>query len=111
MKELPSIKPMHAHHFNLLASCPDSSNMRISPLQTGPFALHMMEWILSAKKLTQTNVPHPSTGYTFPGGHLISHMELSNFISAWNCQTSHQPKNNFIICALHLDASCLAGFK
>ena len=51
MKELPSIKSMHAHHFNLLASHPDSSYVRIFPLQTGPFVLHMVEQTLSAKIL------------------------------------------------------------
>ena len=111
MKELPSIKPMHAHHFNLLASHPDSSNVRMFPLQTGPFMLHMVEQILSAKKLTQTKVPHPSARYTFPVSHLIGDIELSSITPAWNCQTSHQPINDFIICPLHLDASCLTDFK
>ena len=35
--KLPSIKPTHVHHLNLHASHPDSSNVRMSPLQTGPF--------------------------------------------------------------------------
>ena len=34
---LPSAQWMHAYCFNLLASHPDSSNMRMSPSQTGPF--------------------------------------------------------------------------
>ena len=39
---LPSIKPTHAYHFNLLASHLDPSHVRMSPSQTGPFALHMV---------------------------------------------------------------------
>ena len=76
--KLLSIKLMNAHHFNLLAFHPDSNDVRISPLQTGPFALHMVEWTLSAKYLTQTNVPHLSTGYTFTISCLVSDMELSS---------------------------------
>ena len=59
MEGPPSIKLMHAYHFNLLASHPDSSNPRMSPLQTGPFALCMVEQLLSAKNLMQPGVPHP----------------------------------------------------
>ena len=57
MEGLPSVKPMHAYHFNLLASHPDSSNVRMSPLQTGPFMLCMVEQLLSSKNSMQTNVP------------------------------------------------------
>ena len=52
MKGLPSVKLMYAYHFNLLASCQDSSNVSMSPLQMGPFMLHVVEWILSAKDFT-----------------------------------------------------------
>ena len=55
---LPSIKLMHAYHFNLLAFHPDSSNVRMSPLWTSPFVLHMVEWLLSSKNSMQTDVPH-----------------------------------------------------
>ena len=42
MEGPPFIKPMHAYHFNPLASHLDSSNVRMSPLQIDPFALHMV---------------------------------------------------------------------
>ena len=44
-----SIELMHTYHLKLLASCSDSSNVRMSPSQTGPFTLHMVEWLLSSK--------------------------------------------------------------
>ena len=45
-------KPMYTHHLNLSASRLDSSNVRMSPSQTGPFMLHMMQQLLSSKNLT-----------------------------------------------------------
>ena len=33
------IKPMHTHHLILLPSCSDSSNVRMSPLWTGPLCI------------------------------------------------------------------------
>ena len=108
-----SIKPTHAYHFNPFASHLDSSKVRMSLSQTGPFALHMVEQLLSAKNSTQTEVPHPSTRYTFPIGLLTNGMELPNITPAWNCQTFHQPKNknDFIVCALQLNTSCLTDFE
>ena len=47
-----SIEPMHTYNLNLLASRLDSSNVRMSPSGTGPFTLHMVEWLLSSKNLT-----------------------------------------------------------
>ena len=56
---LPAAKQMCAYHFNLLASCPDSSNVGMSPLQTGPFALMHGGGLLSFKNLMQTDIPCP----------------------------------------------------
>ena len=77
--------------FQSSSSHPDSSNVRMSPSQTGPFTLHMVEWILSAKNLTWTNAPHPQCQIYLPCQ--LSHkwcgtvkhytsMELSNITSA-----------------------------
>ena len=56
---LPATKWTCAYCFNLLASCPDSSNVRMSPLQTGPFMFAHGEGLLSFKNSMQTDVPHP----------------------------------------------------
>ena len=66
MEGLPSIKLRHAYHFTILASCPDSSNVRMSPSWTGPFTLCMVEWLLSSKNSMQTNVPHPQCQIHLP---------------------------------------------
>ena len=55
---LPATKQMHAYHSSLLASCPDSSNVGMSPLQTGPFALMHSGGLLSFKNSMQTDIPH-----------------------------------------------------
>ena len=49
MEDPTSTEPTHMYHLNILASCLESNNVRTSPLQTGPFTLHMMEWLLSSK--------------------------------------------------------------
>ena len=66
MEGPPSVKPTYAYHFNLLASHLDSSNVRMSPLQTGPFTLHMVKWLLSAKNSMPTEVPHPQHQINLP---------------------------------------------
>ena len=48
----------HIQHLNLLASHSYSSNVRMSPFQTAPFMLRMMEPLLSSKNSTWTGVPH-----------------------------------------------------
>ena len=52
-------KWMHAYCSSLLASCPDSNNVGMSPLQTGPFALMHGGELLSFKNSMQTDIPHP----------------------------------------------------
>ena len=78
MEGLPSVKLIHAYHFNLLASHPDSSNVRMSPSQTGPFALHM--WSSYCQPIIQCGpmYPTPSTRYSSPVGHLTSGVALSS---------------------------------
>ena len=61
MEDQTSIILMHTYHLNLLASSSNSSNVRMTPSQTGPFMLHMMEQLLSSKNSMQTCVPH--SGY------------------------------------------------
>ena len=50
---------MHAYYLILLASCSDYSNVKMSPLWTGPFTFHLMEQLLSSKNLMQACVPPP----------------------------------------------------
>ena len=105
MKDSTPLETMLACHIHLLACCPDSGSVRISPSWTGNLALHMVGQLLSSKNLTQIDVPHPCARCTCSIGHHTNGIELLNIALFGKVKI----RNSFLVCVSQLDASCQTG--
>ena len=76
----------------------------MSALQTGCFALHMAEQLLSSKNSTWIDVPHPHARCTCSTSNCKNGIELSNITPFGKVKV--KIKNSFLICVSQLDASC-----
>ena len=64
-----SIKLMYTYHLNLLASRLDYSNVRMSPLHTGPLTLHIAQPVTVIQEFDanlHTPLPVPNIPTTLP---------------------------------------------
>ena len=103
-KDSTPLKTTPASDIHLLACCRDSGNVRMYPSQTGCFALHMTEQLLSSKNSTWINVPLPQARCTCSTCHHANGIELLNITPFRKVKV--KIKNSFLICVSQLDASC-----